>query len=243
VARNQGWTLDNLSVSRRWRFQVGSSRWTAQAYVSFFFYGRPSAAVYAIHFEGTGSVSALESSALVQDLRTHLGTYRMSSDGKQLAWKLSGESRPRRLLAEMDQVAHAFGTNDHHRAPPSRSRAVGKRLAVIAEVVLAHGTWSLETPDMWLRREDAVLLGAISPMPSSARGRADISSGVFTPDGKESGYLTALVARAESRGYVDRAGNGHPDLALMKLQPLSLRAALTEARFIETEVSEFSAMT
>jgi hypothetical protein len=39
-----------------------------------------------------------------------------------------------------------------------------------------------------------------------------------------------------SRGYVDRGGE-HPDFALTKLQPLSLRAALTEARFLEADVA------
>ncbi len=213
----------------------------AQAYVSFFFHdwarGRPGGAVYAIHFEGTGSVTAMESSALVQDLRSRLGTYHTSNAGKMLAWKLSDERRPRRLLAEMDRIAQAFGTDDRHRAPPSRSRAVGKPLAVVAEVVLTHGTWNLQTPAVWLRRDEAVC-GAISPMPSSNRGRPELSSMLFVPDGKASGSSTAPIVRGESRGYVDRAGDGHTDLVLMKLQPLSLRAALTEARFIETEVSD-----
>ncbi len=193
--------------------------------------------MYAIHFEGTGSVSALESSALVQDLRSRLGTYHTSNAGKMLAWTVSDESRPRRLLAEMDRIAQAFGTSDRHRAQPSPSRAVGKRLAVVADVVLAHGTWNLQTPGVWLRRDEAVS-GTISPMPSSYRGRPELSSMVFVPNGKASGASTAPIARGESHGYVDRAGKGHPDIALMKLQPLSLRAALTEARFIEAEVSD-----
>jgi hypothetical protein len=55
---------------------------------------------------------------------------------------------------------------------------------------------------------------------------------------KAPGANSACLARAEARGYVDSAGNEHTDLALMKLQSLSVRAALTEARFIETEVSD-----
>ncbi len=56
---------------------------------------------------------------------------------------------------------------------------------------------------------------------------------LFVADRKASGTLRP---RAESHGYVDHAGE-HPDLALIKLQPLSLRAALTEARFLEAEVA------
>ena len=55
---------------------------------------------------------------------------------------------------------------------------------------------------------------------------------------KAPGANSACLARAEARGYVDRAGNEQTEVALMKLQPLSVRAALTEARFIETEVSD-----
>jgi hypothetical protein len=44
---------------------------------------------------------------------------------------------------------------------------------------------------------------------------------------------SAAIARAESRGYDERAGEGQPDAALTKLRPLSLRAALAEARFLK----------
>jgi len=241
LSREQGWSLDDLSVSRRWQFQVGRSRWIAQAYISFFFHAwaqrRRGTAVYAIYFEGTGAVSALQSSALVQDMQRRLGAHRTSGAGKQLAWTLPNESRPRRVLAEMDLIAQAFGTDDRHRAPASRSRTPSKRLAVVAEAVLAHGTWTLEGPGLWLRRDDAVC-GAISPMLRSYRGRPELSSMLFIPDGKAPGSVTARVARAESHGYVDHAAKGPGDLALMKLQPLSLRAALAEARFIEAEASD-----
>lgn len=228
VTRGRGWSLLEISVWRRWRFQVGSSRWMAQAYVSFF----RGAAVYAIHFEGKGSVSALESSALVQDLRARLGTYRAFDAGSRLVWKLSDDSRPRRLLAELDRIAQAFGANDRHPVPSSRSRTPGKRLAVVAEAVLAHGTWNFDTPSLWIRRDDAVC-GAISPTPSSDRGRPELHSVLCFSDRSES--VTAAVARAGSRGYVDGSSLAHLP-APRKLQPLSLRAALAEARFIEAEV-------
>lgn len=238
VAREQGWSLDVISISRRWRFQVGSSRWIAQAYVSFFFHDwarrNPGSVVYAIHFEGAGSASALESSTLVQELRSRLGKHHQSNDGKMLAWKWAGESRPRRLLAEMDRISQAFGTNDSHRVPPTRSRAVGKRLAIIADVVLAHGTWTLETPGVGIWRDE--VFASISPMPSSAQSRPEqYSQLAFFPDAP-SRSVTASVTRAEAHGYVDHAGKAPPP-TLGKLQPLSLRAALTEARFIETEVA------
>lgn len=231
VARKQGWSLESLSVSRRWQFQVARSRWIAQAFVSFFFHEsapRRAGAVYRIHFEGKGSVSALERSTFVRELRSRLGTYYA---GNQLARRVA-ETGPRLLLAEMDRIAQTFGAEDRHRARPSRSRALDQRLTLIAEEVLAHGTWSLETPCVWLRR-DVAMLASISPMPCSARGRPALSSLLFVPDGKASEAATVPIA--ESHGYVDHAGDS--DLAVMKLQPLSLRAALTEARFVEAEVS------
>ena len=42
-----------------------------------------------------------------------------------------------------------------------------------------------------------------------------------------------LIARAEARGYVDHAGRRHPDTALIRLQPLSVRGAIEEAKFLE----------
>jgi hypothetical protein len=45
------------------------------------------------------------------------------------------------------------------------------------------------------------------------------------------------LVRAEARGYRDHANKDLPELALLKLQPLSLRAALAEATFLESELS------
>lgn len=190
---------------------------------------RGSATVFSIHFEGTGSASALERSALVQDLRGRLG--------KRLVWKLSNESRPRRLLAELDRLAEAFGAGDRHRAPPSRSRAVGKRLAVVADAVLARATWTLEGPTVCIWR-DVAACGTIASLPRGERREVASMLMIFGDKAPASAAVTARVARAESRGYVDHTGKKRPYLVFMKQQPLSLRAALQEARFIEAEVLE-----
>lgn len=192
--------------------------------------------MYAIHFEGRGSVSALESSVLVQGVRGHLDSYSIADEGRELAWKRSDDSRPRRLLSELDRIAQAFGANDRHRAPLSRSRTPGKRLAVVAEAVLARGTWDLESTSLLIQRDDAVY-GRISPMPSSDRDRPELASQLmFSRDKLPSEVVAAAVARAGSRGYVDPSAKAHLPPVLGKLQPLSLRAAVTEARFIEAEV-------
>jgi hypothetical protein len=73
----------------------------------------------------------------------------------------------------------------------------------------------------------------MSAMPSSDRPRPELSSMLFVPKASSSGRLS----RAEARGYLDRAGKDLPELALLKLQPLSMRAALAEANFLESELS------
>jgi hypothetical protein len=238
VAREQGWSVDSVSVSRRWRFPVGRSKWIAEAFVSFHFSSwakvRGGRAVYAIYFKGNGSASALESSAHLQALRARLAVYRWSTVGKSLVAMWSN-SEPRMLLAELDRIAKAFGSEDRHRAPASRLRAIGKRLSAVADTVLAHGTWDLESQSLWIWRYPKAV--NISAMPSSARARADISSMLFVPTASRSRQL-ARAERAESHGYVNRAGNDGPELALLKLQRLSLRAALAEARFLESEISD-----
>jgi hypothetical protein len=153
IARDRGWSLDGLAMSRRWRFTVGRSRWIANAFVSFHFTGLASArggrAVYAIRFEGE-----LKASAPVRELAARLAPYRWSHDASLMA--MWADSRPRFLLAELDRISAAFGSTD----------------------------------------------------------------------------------RAESHGYVDRAGKALPELALMKLQALSMRAALAEAAFLEAALAE-----
>ena len=112
---------------------------------------------------------------------------------------------------------------------------MGKRLSVIAEAVLAHGTWSLESQTMWLRNGLAVM-ASISPMPRSATARSDLGTMLYISD-RKAPEAVAAIARAESRSYDERAGEGQPDAALLKSQPLSLRAAFTEARFLEAEIA------
>lgn len=205
--------------------------------MSFFFHDmsrRGPGALCAIYFESKGTTDESARSALIRDVASRLENYG-THDGKSLVRRLA-ETKPRPLLEEMDRIAQAFGSDDHHHAPTSRVRARDKRLAVIAESVLARGTWMLESPSMWLRRDEAVF-GQMSPMPSSYRDRPELSSMVFVPNGKASGLIPEPYAAAQSHGYVDSAGEGHDDLALMKLQPLSLRAALTEARLIEQLVA------
>jgi hypothetical protein len=182
----RGWSLTNLAVSRRWRFRDGSSSWTAQAYVSFFFDDlapRGPGAVYAVHFEGKGSARALESSALFQGLRSRLGEGYTLSRSRQtparpwLARGVRGETRPRVVLAELDRIARAFGSADAHASPRSRARSPSARLWPIGEAVLAHGTWSLETPGVRLP-PGAGAWASISPMPASGRGRPELQSSV-----------------------------------------------------------------
>ena len=238
LSRNQGWSLDTLSVSRRWQFQLGRSRAIAHAYVSLFFDGwtqhRPGNAVFAIYFVGKGSASELEHSPLVQDLKCHLGAQR-AGPGENLAWTLANESRPGHVLAEVDEIARAFGSSDYHRAPTSSPRTPTKRLALVADTIVARGTWRLEGLGLWLTGDDGVK-GAISPILHSSRGRSELSSMLVIPTGMAPGVVTAHRLRAEARGYVDNANTEHIPLALMKLQPLALRAALAEARFIEAEI-------
>jgi hypothetical protein len=167
-------------------------------------------------------------------VRALLSAYRWSARDNSLVAVWS-DSRPRLLLAELDHIAAAFGSDDRHRAPASRSRASGKRLSAVADTVLAHGTWDLESQALWIWRYPAAV--NISAMPSSARDRPDLSSMLFVPKSSRSSQL-ARTERAESHGYVNRAGNDGPELALLKLQPLSLRAALAEARFLETEIQD-----
>lgn len=99
--------------------------------------------------------------------------------------------------------------------------------------VLAHGTWNLEAPSLWLRL-GSVVSGSISAMPSG--GRPQLFFAAVRRPWKGSPRGEGAVTRAESHGYVDRAGK-HPDLVFIKVQPLSLRAAQAEARFIEMEIS------
>src|SRR6185312_800475 len=72
IAREQGWSLDGLSMSRRWRFRVGRSRWIANAFVSCHFSSftriRGGRVVYAIHFKGDGPTTELQASALARSL-------------------------------------------------------------------------------------------------------------------------------------------------------------------------------
>jgi hypothetical protein len=56
---------------------------------------------------------------------------------------------------------------------------------------------------------------------------------LFVPRASSTGRLS----RAKSRGYVNHAGTELPEVAFLKLQPLSMRAALAEAKFLESELS------
>lgn len=203
----RGWSLASSSVSRAWRFQIGRSRWVAQAYVSFFFHGPSRGSVFQIFFEGKGD--GLERSALVQDVRARLGN---TQSGTRFAWKLPDETRPSRLLAELDRISAAFCSHDRHRVPAARARSPGKRLAVIGDAVLAHGTWNLEGPTLMLWRDK--VSASIGPMRDSGRGRAEMSSMLLVFDRDKPGMTTTLD----------------------KVQPLSLRTALAEARSLEAEV-------
>ena len=87
IARDKGWSLDGLAISRRWRIQIGSSRWIAQAFVTLRFNdlrnvsggGR---AVFAISFKGKGTSSELLGSKPVQDVHARLGVYRWWHRGR-----------------------------------------------------------------------------------------------------------------------------------------------------------------
>ena len=203
----RGWSLASSSVSRTWRFQIGRSRWVAQAYVSFFFRGPRCGSVFQIFFEGKGA--GLERSALVKEVRARLGA---TQSGTSFAWKLPDETRPSRLLAELDRISAVFGSGDRHRVPATRARSPSKRLAVIGDAVLAHGTWNLEGPTLALFRDQ--VSASIGPMRVSGRGRAEMSSMLIVFDREKPGMTTTLD----------------------KLQPLSLRAALAEARSLEAEI-------
>jgi len=228
VARDQGWELNSLSVSRRWRFEIGRARWTAMAFVSFHFYRsgerQMNNAVFAIYFSGKGSTSELQTSPLLEALHSRLRVYRWGHDGKSLTAMSSDETKPRTLLGELDRIAAAFGAADQHRAPSSRSRDTGKRLAAVGDAVLAKGTWSLHNVSLWIwaNRETAVSLSMIPKLDTM----------LFVPKGTS----TERVTHAKARGYAGHSGQGLPEVALLKLQPLTLRAALAEAKFLESEL-------
>ena len=144
-----------------------------------------------------------------------------------------GDSRPSVLLAEIDHLWHAFGVEDHHLVPRSRARSSTARLWSIAEAVVAHGTWSLEAVGMWLRGGD-LLSASLSPMARSVTEKPGLATHLFV---ERKGRLADLLVRGESHGYRDRSGGNVPMIAFAKFQPLSLRGANNEARFLEAEVA------
>jgi hypothetical protein len=235
VARKRGWSLDQLSVSRCWNTRVGRTRWTVQVYVSFFFEtesGRGPGAIYGVYFETKGTADEDAKAALVNEVATRLGDYRAFAGGLALRIR---DTRPKVLLGEMDRLARAFGSSDSHRAPRSRAKRPDKRLTTIAETVLAHRTWSLETPMVRLFPSIS-LCGWLSAMPAGSTSRRPGLSTMLWVIKDAVPHADSLRARAESCGYVERAGDGQSQLVLMKDQPLSLRTALVEARFLETQV-------
>jgi hypothetical protein len=198
------------------------------AFISFHFFDwqrRPGSAVWAIYFSGKGPTSELQSCPLLEELRSRLRVYQWGPDGKSLMAMSSSDSRPSALLGELDRIAAAFGSSDRHRAPRSRSRSTGKRLAAVSEAVLRNARWDLHNLSLWIWA-DANTNVNISAIPklSSMMGASKTAS-------------SARVSRARAHGYTNRSGKDVPMLALLKLQPLSLRAALAEATFLESELS------
>ena len=238
AARDCGWFLESTGVARRWRFRVGASSWTAEVLCSYFFGStdRGPGAVHSIFFVGKGSVAALKRSALFRDLCATLGeAYERREHRKHLSlgWVLRKEDRPRVLLAELDRIAAAFGTTDRHPAPSSRARTSERRLRALAEAVLAHGTWSAGTPGLRIERGALPWSASLSPIPSSARRRAEIGTLIFGPGAT---LDDAMTRRACARGYESRDVR---DVVLMRAQPLSMRAAMAEATFLEKELARF----
>ncbi|HEX7604192.1 MAG TPA: hypothetical protein VF316_21385 [Polyangiaceae bacterium] len=239
AARDCGWSLASTTVSRKWRFRVGASSWTAQVLCSFFFGSsdRGPGAVHSIFFVGKGSVAALKRSALFQELCASLGeAYQRREHGKDvsLGWVLRKESRPRILLAELDRIAAAFGTTDRHSPPSSRARAPERRLWALAEAVLAHGTWTVGTPVLRIEHGAFPWSASLSPIPSSRRRRAELATLIFCPGAS---VVDAMTRRPRARGY---RCEGDPSLVLMRAQPLSMRAAMAEATFLERELAHFA---
>jgi hypothetical protein len=227
----RGWSLGHLAVSRRWRLR--SSSRVVQAYVSFFFDApapRFQGLVCSIVVEGKGGAN--ERRSIVRELQSRLGNSYTESRRSGLMGGIRGDTRPSALLAELDRIAGAFGTDDRHSPPRSRVRKPLARLSVIGEAIVAHGTWSVETPQMRLPPQSHAY-ASIGPMPESTYGRPGLSSHLFVSDGKARAGIVELITRAEEHGYAERAGKAHRDVALMKLQPLSSRAALGEARLLE----------
>ena len=200
--------------------------------------GQGSGRVHSVFFEGKGSVAALKRSALFRDLCATLGeAYQRSEHRKHLSlgWVLRKEDRPRVLLAELDRIAAAFGTTDRHPPPSSRARTCERRLWALAEAVLGHGTWSAGTPALWLEHGARPWSAALSPIPVSRRRRAELSTLIFShaPSVAEA---DAMMQRPRARGYRSEGNRG---LVLMRAQPLSMRAAMAEATFLEKERARF----
>jgi len=195
------------------------------AFISFhFFRQRPGTVVWAIYFSGNGPLDALHNSALVQELHARLGVYWWGRDRKSLMAASSDDSRPRVLLGELDRIAAAFDSTDRHRVLSSRARSVGKRLGEVGDAVLANGTWDLQAASLWIWRDSGTSVN-ISAIPK-------LASMIFTPDGAGA----ERVARAKLHRYKAPTGTPLPLRALLKLQPLSLRAALAEAELLAAEL-------
>ncbi len=237
LAARGGWSMTSLSVSRRWRFRVKTTPWIAEVYVSFFFTdGRRSGVVYAIYFGPRASKHAKPPRAVLLAVQSGLPEYTRSGRYDSLMRRLP-ETKPRLLLEELDRVARAFGADDHHPPPRSRARSPSTRLRAITEAIVAHGTWALETPAMWLPPKERMVV-SISPMPSSGHARPELSSMLYVAEAERSESANALIARAEARGYHRELSER--DLVLMKLQPLSLQVALAEAKYLEAELARVS---
>jgi len=191
--------------------------------------------VCSIELAGKGAEE--ERRTVLRDLRDRLGAS-YTETGNGLLGGVRGETRPGALLAELDRIARALGASDAYPPPRSRARAPSARLWTIAETVVARAMWRLATADMRLppRRHAHA---SIIPMAASGHARPVLSSHLFVSHGRTQGAMRELLARAGSHGYAADAER-HPDIAVMKLQRLSARAALAEARFLEAEIARLS---
>jgi hypothetical protein len=234
----RGWELTGLSLSRRWRLEIEASTWIAHAYTSFFFGDnrKGPGTVYSIYLERVGSKKAVPPSSLIQELQSRLGEHYGSRDSKSLVRVIRGDTHPRVLLAELDHISHAFGVDEHHPGPPSHARSAPARLWTIAEAVIAHATWSLESTSMELFNGDELAFASarLTSMACSVAGAEGLAH-LFVFD--ERAHAADLVLRAESHGYHEQTYKTDPDTSVAKLQPLSVRAAMKEARFLEAEIA------
>jgi len=248
------WVLKGASASRRWRLRIGSRRWSANVFTSFFFDDaaeRGPSVVFAIFFETKHGVGGdLEVTDFFRELRARVGARyvfgRSSPEKMELVWVLRNETNPRVSLEELARLAAIIGgKRERAPLPAKRARALDARLWIVADALLRDGRWAVGTPSMWFVppvRRPLYLSGFLGPIPRATPKRPIIHTLLLLSAPRSfrrvQRIFAALKRRALARGYEDKDPRHGP--VLSKTQPLSIHRALSEADFLESELQRLA---